>query len=239
LLISRSDREWQTNRQVSVPPENGTVPAVERAIDRASDRARRALLEVGREIHDARLAHGLSQSAVARSVGIAQSHVSEIEHGRHLAVPVGVLARIGASVGLDISLRAFAGGQPLRDNAHVALLARFRRAVGEGWTWAAEVPLPIPGDKRAWDRVLRGDGAVIGVEGETRPTDMQELERRLALKKRDGGVDRLILVMPNSEWCRRLVRLNDLAGAFPIPGRVALKALAEGRDPGGDAVILI
>lgn len=86
---------------------------------------------------------------------------------------------------------------------------------------------------------MRGDGLVVGVEGETRPTDMQELQRRLALKKRDGGVDRLILVMPNSEWCRRLVRVNDLRSAFPVPGRVALEALAEGRDPGGDSIVLI
>ena len=80
---------------------------------------------------------------------------------------------------------------------------------------------------------------VIGVEGETRPTDMQELQRRLALKKRDGGVDRLILVLADTEWCRRLVRLNDLDAAFPVPGKVALKALAEGRDPGGDSIVLI
>ena len=40
-------------------------------------------------------------------------------------------------------------------------------------------------------------------EGETRPTDIQELARRLALKKRDGGVDRLILVLKDTEWCRR------------------------------------
>jgi hypothetical protein len=136
-------------------------------------------------------------------------------------------------------VRLYPGGEPIRDKAHVALLARFRKAVGEGWTWAAEVPLPIPGDKRAWDRVLRGDGVVVGVEGETRPTDMQELQRRLALKKRDGGVDRLILVLADTEWCRRLVRLNDLEAAFPVPGRVALKALAEGRDPGGDSIVLI
>jgi hypothetical protein len=68
---------------------------------------------------------------------------------------------------------------------------------------------------------------------------MQELQRRLALKKRDGQVDRLILVMPNSDWCRRLVRLNDIEAMFPAPGRVALRALVEGRDPGGDAIVLV
>jgi len=101
------------------------------------------------------------------------------------------------------------------------------------------VPLPIPSDKRAWDRLLRGAGSAIGVEGETRPRDIQELARRLALKKRDGGVDRLILVLADTAWCRRLVRLNDLGEAFPVPGQAALRALAEGRDPGGDAIILV
>ncbi|HTK44704.1 MAG TPA: helix-turn-helix transcriptional regulator [Patescibacteria group bacterium] len=215
------------------------MPAVERAMDRASERSRRSLMELGREIHEARLAHGLSQAAIARSVGIAQSQVSEIERGRHVAAQLGALARVAACVGLDLSLRAFPGGQPLRDRAHIDLFDRFRRAIGSGWDWASEVPLPIAGDKRAWDRVMRGNGVVIGVEGETRPTDMQELQRRLALKKRDGGVDRLILVLADSEWCRRVVRLNDVEPGFPVPGKTALKALVEGRDPGGDAIVLV
>jgi len=82
-------------------------------------------------------------------------------------------------------------------------------------------------------------GPSIGVEGETRPTDMQELQRRLLLKKRDGRVDRLILVLADTEWCRRLNRLNDLSETFLMPGKVALKAIADGRDPGGDAIVLI
>jgi hypothetical protein len=86
---------------------------------------------------------------------------------------------------------------------------------------------------------MRGAGIIIGVEGETRPGDMQELGRRLALKKRDGGADRLVLVLANTAWCRGVVRLNDLDTAFPVPGKVALKALADGRDPGGDSIVLI
>jgi hypothetical protein len=126
-----------------------------------------------------------------------------------------------------------------RDRAHIQLLERFVRVIGPRWQRSSEVPLPIPGDQRAWDRLLRGDGVVIGVQGETRPTAMQELRRRHALKKRDGAVDLLILVIPNSEWCRRLVPMNDLRSAFPVPGRVALEALAEVRDPGGDSIMLI
>lgn len=86
--------------------------------------------------------------------------------------------------------------------------------------------------------MLRGLDIRIGIEAETRPTDLQELQRRLALKKRDGEVHRLILVLADTEWCRRLVRLNDMETMFPVPGKIALRALAEGRDPGGDAVVL-
>jgi transcriptional regulator with XRE-family HTH domain len=215
------------------------MAAIERAVALANQRAQRWLMELGREIHVARVTRGLSQAAVARAVGISQPLLSLIERGALPGASIATLARVCAVVGLDLSIKAYPGGQPLRDRAHIELFERFRRAVGAGWAWSVEVPLPIPGDKRAWDRVLRSAGIVIGIEGETRPTDIQELARRLALKKRDGGVDRLILVMSDTAWCRRLVRLNDLGDAFPLLGRVALKALAEGRDPGGDAIVLI
>jgi transcriptional regulator with XRE-family HTH domain len=215
------------------------MAAIQRAISQAEQRARQLITQLGREINVARVTRGLSQIAVARSAGLTQSQVSRIERGLYPSVRVEALARLATSVGLELSVRLYPAGQPLRDRAHVALLERFRRAVSSSWSWATEVPLPIPGDKRAWDRVLRGAGVVIGVEGETRPTDAQELARRLTLKKRDGGVDRLILVLADTHWCRRLIRLNDLDGTFPVPGKVALKALAEGRDPGGDAIVLI
>lgn len=215
------------------------MTAVERGAARADQRAIRFLVDVGRDLHNTRVTRGLSQADVAAAARISQAHLSLIERGLRPGVSIRTLSRACAVVGLDLSIRTFPGGPPLRDRAHVELFERFRSAVGAGWGWSAEVPLPIPGDKRAWDRVLRGAGIVIGVEGETRPTDTQELARRLALKKRDGGVDRLILVLSDTEWCRRLARLNDLGEAFPVPGRVALKAIAERRDPGGDAIILI
>jgi transcriptional regulator with XRE-family HTH domain len=205
----------------------------------ASARARQMLVDVGRDIRAARGQRGLSQRIVAAAVGISQTQLSAVERGASRTVAIATLLRIGACLGLDLSMRWFPKGEPIRDAAHAALLERFRRAVGERWQWAAEVPLPIRGDPRAWDRTLRAAGLLIGVEGETRPTDLQEVQRRLALKKRDGGADRLLLVIADTDWCRRLLRLNDLEATFPVPGRVALRALAEGRDPGGDAVILI
>ena len=39
-------------------------------------------------------------------------------------------------------------------------------------------------------------------------------------------------------WIQSLMAITE-QGAFPIPSKVALKLPAEGRDPGGDAVIVI
>jgi transcriptional regulator with XRE-family HTH domain len=215
------------------------MPAIERAMHVATQRSERILDEIGRELHHARVTRGLSQAVVAAATSVAQAEISRIERGLRRGVTIRSLARLAAAAGLELSVKLYPAGQPIRDKAHIALFERFRRAVGAGWVWTAEVPLPIPGDKRAWDRVIRRGELGIGVEGEMHPTDMQELGRRLALKKRDGGVDRLILVLADTDWCRRVVRLNDLERAFPVPAKVALKALAEGRDPGGDSVILI
>ena len=215
------------------------MPATQHAQAAARRRAERLLLEVGRELRDARVQRGLSQGWVGRSAGISQATVSLIERGKQPGVRLETLTRVASAVGLDLSMRLFPGGEPIRDAAHAALLGRFRAMVGEGWHWAAEVPLPIHGDRRAWDRVISREGVRIGVEAETKPTDMQEVQRRLQLKKRDGGVGRLILVLPNTRWCRQIIRLNEMAQTFPVPGAVALAALRSGRDPDGDAVILV
>lgn len=210
-------------------------------MDRATRRAEHLLLEIGREIRAARLAHGISQAALGHVVGVPQSEVSRIERGKRAAVPLAHLIKLCAAVGLDLSCRAFPGGAPLRDAAHLELLARLRAAISPDWRWQAEVPLPITGDKRAWDGVLRSPAASIGVEAETRPRDIQELERRVALKRRDGGLDRVVLLLSDSSWNRRLVRTSatSLEATFPIPGKLALRALAQARDPGGDTIILL
>ena len=214
---------------------------LERPVDRGDRRGREILVELGRAIRGARLARGLSQQDLGRATGIAQSQVSLIERGLRSRVPLLTTSRLLAAVRLELSAKAYPGGQPLRDAAHLALMERLRSRISPRLSWRTEVPLPIPGDQRAWDACLGTRPPVIGVEAETRPRDVQELERRLALKKRDGGVDRVILLLADSRWNRTLLRAHRqrLLASFPIPGNVALEALAAGRDPGGDAVILL
>jgi hypothetical protein len=89
--------------------------------------------------------------------------------------------------------------------------------------------------------MLVGAGVGIGVEAETRLLDVQAVARRLALKRRDGDVDHVILVLADTRGNRSTLRAvaDLLAGDFPISGSVAMDALARGRDPGGSAVILV
>jgi hypothetical protein len=100
--------------------------------------------------------------------------------------------------------------------------------------------MPIAGDQRAWD--LRLDGPVsVGVEAETRPTDLQALERAMHLKQRDSGTRRSILLVSDTDRNRALLRLvlPVLRPSFPLSTREVLQALREGRDPGADGLVVL
>ena len=149
------------------------------------------------------------------------------------------LAAIGATVGRDFRLQAYPAGDPIRDAGQQRLLARFRARLHPGLVMPTEVPLPIQGDMRAWDAVIRGVDWRRPAEAETVLDDIQALERRLALKIRDGGVDGVILVIADTRRNRQA--LAAAPGSFPAFDRNArrvLSALAAGRDPVGSSLIL-
>ena len=213
----------------------------ERLVDRGTRRGRRLLIELGEELRNARLLAGLSQSALARAAGTSAPQISRIEHGEHEAVSLVVLARLYAVVGNDLTARAYPVGNPLRDAAHLRLLERFRGRLSPALGWRTEVPLPLPGDARAWDGVVSGDGWLIGVEAETRLHDLQALERRVALKRRDGAVERVVLVVADTRSNRRVIAAHEpeLRRWLPLPGRQALSALASAREPSDSAFVLV
>lgn len=213
----------------------------ERAVDRGTRIGRRFLVTCGADIRNARVAAGLSLEDVGRAVKLSYSQVGRIERAEHPSAGITQLAQIGSVVGLDLGVRFYPGGSPLRDAAHIALLERFRHRLSPELTFRTEVPLPGRGEQRAWDGMVFGAGDPSGVEAETRLHDVQALERRVALKARDGGVSRVILVVAATRGNRLAIReaAASLEGAFPIPGRVALQALATGRDPGGSALVLL
>jgi len=89
--------------------------------------------------------------------------------------------------------------------------------------------------------VIGGANWSIGVEAETRVRDVQTLERRLALKRRDGAVDAVVLLLADTRHHRDVVRLagDGLAAAFPVSGRRTLELLRVGAMPEGSSLILL
>jgi transcriptional regulator with XRE-family HTH domain len=217
------------------------VSARDKRIDLAARDATRAMEQLGRELRLARLNHDLSQRTAARAARLSQSQWGRIERGAAPHVSNADLARALGVVGLALGLRAFPQGSPLRDRGHVELLERLRRRLGPGARWSTEVPLPNPGDRRAWDALVRIASVRIGVEAETRARDSQELQRRLELKRRDGGVDHVVLLLADTRHDRAFLAAAGpgFREAFPVDGRVALARLALPADPGGSAIILL
>jgi hypothetical protein len=148
---------------------------------------------------------------------------------------------LGAIVGLDIRARAYPGGSALRDVGHLRVLMRFRGLLPREAPWATEVPFPTPGDQRAWDARTRLWGLRVGVEVEMRLVGIQALERRIALKARDGDVDRVILVVADTRHNGRVLRDmgESMRGSFPIQGRYAASLLALPADPKCNLLVLV
>jgi transcriptional regulator with XRE-family HTH domain len=217
------------------------MPTRRRPADIGSDRGRALLNQLVREEATARRDRGLSLRDVGGAVGLSAAMASRIETGHVPDVGVIRLASMLSVVGLELSARAYPGGSPLRDAGHTELLRRFRACLHPALRFSVEVPLPNPGDLRAWDGLVRSAGWQHGVEAETHPTDGQALARRLQLKLRDGGVDGVILVLPTTRHVRHfLAAAGDLlAPTFPVPGHRALELLRAGVDPGGSAIVIV
>jgi transcriptional regulator with XRE-family HTH domain len=210
--------------------------------DLGTERARRIAQELGAELRLVRRGYGLSQALVAQHARTSRSQVSRIELGQAPRVSVLELARLLAVVGLRLSARAYPAGRPVRDRAHLELMRRLRARVAPSASWRFEVPVGPPEDARAWDAVVRFGPAAVAVEAETRPTDVQALLRRLALKRReDATVGAVVLLLSDTAHNRSLLReYGDAIGAeLPAPPAEVLRAVREGRPPNRSGVVLL
>ena len=223
------------------------MPIHDRQVDRASRAARTDRARVGSDLRLNRVSAGLSQVDVGRLVGMSASQVSRIERGLAPSVSVDQLARIGAVIGLDVRVRAYPAGDAVRDAGHIRVIERLRRRLHASVTVRLEVPLPIVGDRRAWDvwlgKLVDTDGVDRDLPGEveSRVVDTQALVRRLTLKMRDAGVEVVLLVVADTPSNRHAVAAAwpSMAGMFPISARTALGTLAEGRYPGGSSLVFL
>ena len=88
--------------------------------------------------------------------------------------------------------------------------------------------------------MIRGEGWSIGVEAETVLDDLQAVERRIALKQRDGDVDHVILLVAETRRNRMALAAAPHAfTGFSRDARTVLRAVAEGRNPGCSAIVVL
>lgn len=166
---------------------------------------------------------------------------SRIERGVLLDLSFSQASRAASAVGLRLDVRLYPDGDPARDAGQLALLERFRLRLPAGTRWDTEVPLPIPGDRRAWDAMARLAGRRAGCEAETRLGDLQALERRLRLKVRDGAVDMLILVVADTVNNRQVLDTHRevLRPLLPLDGRQVLAGLRAGHLPHRNGLVVL
>lgn len=220
------------------------MPSKERSVDRATRISKRDAATAGSDIRSARIAAGLTLARVGSIVGLSGSQVSRIERALAPNVSVRQLCRIGAVVGLDVRVRTYPGPDPIRDAAQNALLGRLRARLHPRSTFRTEVLISIAGDQRAFDGEigdLIGDARSLPVEAETRIHDLQAQTRRIATKLQDSDHQWVLVVVADTRTNRAAIRaarqaINEL---FPVPPREALAALAEGRHPGGSALVFL
>jgi transcriptional regulator with XRE-family HTH domain len=215
------------------------MPSAERARDRGHRYARELIARLGAELREARISAGLSQAAVARAAGMSQSSVSKTEGGRRARLAVGEVTRHAAVLGLRISMGTFPVGGGVRDTPQLRVIERLRPEVGTGFRWFSEVLIGGPGDHRAWDVMLVGPGRV-GIDAETRLHDIQAVQRRSEAKRRDSGVDRIILLVSDTAHNRAVLREHRQAlySTFPADTAEILRALREGRLPDRNGIVV-
>lgn len=162
--------------------------------------------------------------------------MSRIEGGKVPRLSIMEASRIATVLGLDLSVRAYPGGSPVRNSAHAERLRRVIDRVHAPLTCRTEVPLPAgPGrpDQRAWDALIVGSGQRTGIELEMRLRDGQAVERRINLKRRDDPVDRFLLLVADTRTNRRVLRERpDLFPELPrLRSAAVIDALRAGEHP--------
>jgi transcriptional regulator with XRE-family HTH domain len=211
-------------------------------LDRGRRRGRFVAGRLVGELQAARQTLNVSQRTLARELGCAQSEVWRFENlVKADALSLVRIAEIASLLGLELAASLHPIGDPIRDRGHQALLARFRTRLSPSIRVVAEAPMPLPGDRRSWDMLLRIVDQLVGLEAETRVRDVQSLTRHVRERERDGGVDELLLVLAESVVNRRLLPqlLDALGPRFSTSPRAVLRALGEGRPIPGSSVLLI
>ena len=141
-------------------------------------------------------------------------------------------------------VRAYPGPVPMRDAGQLKLMRTFRERIHSDLRMELEVPV-APGDQRAWDGVITrfadDPTAWLPAEFDSVVADFQAQVRRITLKAEATGSNCVLWVVAATRRNRAAIReaRSILADTFPVNARTALRALRQGRHPGGSSLIMI
>lgn len=212
-----------------------------RAIDEARLAWDRRRVELGSDFRIHRRILGATQQQVGDAIRVSPSEISRRERGRAPYVSTRSLAEHAAAVGLRLVMTVHPTGSGVRDAAQLRFTDRLLARVSTSFRFELEAPIPLPGDLRAVDIVLRAPGVLIAVEVITRLGDIQAQLRLARLKARDIGATRLIIAIAGTRANRRVLDEGRpaLVGAWELDTRRVIGDLTAGRQPDRDAIVLI
>ena len=182
------------------------MATTQRIRDIAAERARRAVVDFGRDARDARRLANLSQEQVSKVVGISHGHLSRI--------------------------RARPGPESLDRSCDQDRGCRWARPFDPDVSWRRSDPRCRPGSAARTFSVARGADPLLanrdpgragrrstrlgwrphgarsaaGVEAVVHVHDWQALDRRISLRRRDLGIQLVILVLADTRHNRAVLR---------------------------------
>jgi transcriptional regulator with XRE-family HTH domain len=206
-------------------------------------------LRLAEELGSTRRSIGLSFRECARRIGVSHDRLARAERGDESALTIDLAARYAVALGLKLAVSVHPDGDAVRDQGQLALIERFRKRLPLNARLRTEVAIPITGDQRSADGVVhvagtamaRGMAAIeILVEAETHLGDFQAAERRMGAKARDLGADRAVLLLADTRHNRAMVNtIPGIRERFRVDMRTWFRAIAQGQDPGGDALVIL
>jgi transcriptional regulator with XRE-family HTH domain len=208
------------------------------------DRAlRRTARRFGEDFRELRFRFGVTQAAVARSIGVSRSVICQLEAGDEDVGPR-IRARASAALGATFKMALYADAEPMiRDAAHARLIETLLRLRHPGWHATIEAPVPntlsAPGH-RSTDVRIDGARQIVLFEVESRIQRWEELARechdKQAAVQASAEADvqvHAVLVLPPTHRNRAVIRsLAATARAtFPVPDQVLRDALTNQPGP--------